>query len=382
MAPRDEDGVSRLLLIEDDDGDALLVEELLADSGESYVIERAGSVAEAGPLIGGADCALVDLDLPDAHGLSAVEQVRLQATALPIVVLTGHAETGRGMQAVAAGAQDYLVKGRVDGPTLARAIRYSIERGRAERNARLLLVAEHRQAENDRLARGLLPLLDVDGPFEVVTRYRPGADALLGGDFYDALVTADGRLRLLVGDVCGHGPIQAALGVALRIAWRTLTLAGMSESDTLATVEQLLLRERDEYGLFATVCDVTIDPDGGTITVRCHGHPPPLLVMPEVQWVDEAKPAPPLGSVGPVTAVPATVSLPEGWGLLLLTDGIFEGRAEDGRLGIDGFAALVERLVKTEDTPDALLDSLVREAQELNGGDLQDDLALMWIGPG
>lgn len=388
MSAMDQDGAGpdarrRLLLVEDDDGDALLVEELLHDSGEAYEIERARSIATAVPLMGVADCALVDLGLPDAEGLSAVEDLRRRAPDLAIVVLTGFADKARGLEAVAAGAQDYLIKGQIDAEGLARAVRYAIERRRADGDARRLLLAAHREAENARLARGLLPLLDVDGPVAVATRYCPGADALLGGDFYDALVTPDGRLRAVVGDVCGHGPAEAALGVALRIAWRTMTLTGVGAAETLATMEQVLLHERDESLPFATVCDVTLDPATRTLTVRRHGHPPPLLVEPEVRWADEARPAPPLASVGPRTADPIEVQLDDGWGFLLLTDGIFEGRAGADRLGMDGLAGLVQDLRVAPEPgadPERLLDALVTSTRELNGGDLDDDIALLWIG--
>jgi CheY-like chemotaxis protein len=373
----------RLLLVEDDDGDALLVEELLHDSGEAYQIERARSIATAMPRVGDADCALVDLGLPDAAGLSAVRELRAEAPDLAIVVLTGMTDKARGLEAVAAGAQDYLIKGHVDAEVLARAVRYAIERRRAEGDARRLLIAAHREGENARLARGLLPLLDVDGPVAVATRYRPGADALLGGDFYDALLTPDGRLRAVIGDVCGHGPAEAALGVALRIAWRTMTLAGVPEPETLAAMEQVLLHERDESLPFATVCDVTLDPVARTLVVRRHGHPPPLLVTPEVRWVDEAPAAPPLACVGPRTAEPVTVALGDGWSFLLLTDGIFEGRAGGDRLGMGGLAGLVrdQRVAPGPGAdPERLLDGLVAATRELNGGDLDDDLALLWIG--
>jgi serine phosphatase RsbU (regulator of sigma subunit) len=379
--PGAADDSLRLLLVEDDDGDALLVEEHLAGAGQTYVIDRARSVADAAPLIDRADCALVDLGLPDAHdGVSALTQVRSMAPDLPIVVLTGVAEQARGLDAVTSGAQDYLVKGEVDGARLTRSLRYAVERRRAEHHARLLLLAEQRQAENDRLARGLLPMLDIDGLCAVATRYRPGADALLGGDFFDALTLPDGRLRVVIGDVCGHGAAEAALGVALRIAWRTMTLAGASETDTLATVEQVLLRERDESQPFVTVCDVTLDTGAGTLTTRCHGHPPPLLLDPALRWIDEVPVAPPLGCVPPTTATATTVRLPEAWSLLLLTDGIFEGRVPGGRLGLDGLTRLIERLAKETDSPDGLLDAVIAAAQDLNGGDLEDDLALLWIG--
>ncbi|HEY2636190.1 MAG TPA: diguanylate cyclase, partial [Solirubrobacteraceae bacterium] len=78
------------------------------------------------------DCLLLDLSLPDADGLEAVEQVRDADPAVPIVVLTGNDDERIGVRAVKAGAQDYLIKGRADGVQLSRAIRYAIERKRAE----------------------------------------------------------------------------------------------------------------------------------------------------------------------------------------------------------------------------------------------------------
>jgi CheY-like chemotaxis protein len=104
MARSEEDVRRRLLLVEDDDGDALLVEELLRDSGEAYEIRRP-SISAAADLVDGAECALVDLELPDAAGLSAVEQLRAYAPRLAIVVLTGLGDKARGVEAVAAGAR-------------------------------------------------------------------------------------------------------------------------------------------------------------------------------------------------------------------------------------------------------------------------------------
>ena len=61
----------------------------------------------------------------------------------------------------------------------------------------------------------------------MVARYRPGrANALLGGDFYDVVETPDGTVHAVIGDVCGHGAAEAAIGVCLRVAWRSLVLAG------------------------------------------------------------------------------------------------------------------------------------------------------------
>ena len=74
-----------------------------------------------------------------------------------MLVLTGLADEHRGTEAVAVGAQDYLVKGSIDGQLLTRAIRYAVERKRADESVRRLYASEARAAENARLERGLLP---------------------------------------------------------------------------------------------------------------------------------------------------------------------------------------------------------------------------------
>ena len=321
----------RVLLVEDDDGDALLVEELFRDVGEPVDLMRARSLAEASLVARIADCALVDLGLPDAFGLAAVERLQAVDPSLALVVLTGNNDRAKGLAALASGAQDYLVKGEVDGHALVRSVRYAVERRRAEASQRKLLLAERRQAENDRLARGLLPRLEVGGRgVETATRYEPGGrDALLGGDFFDAVQLADGTVRALVGDVCGHGPDEAALGVALRIAWRTSVLLGLDEARVLEGVDAVLRHERHDPDGYATACDVTIDRAGTSCTVRLHGHPPPLQVSPSVRWMPAEPPAPPLGVGRYRIAPPATVALEPGWAIVLLTDGLHEeiGRA-------------------------------------------------------
>jgi serine phosphatase RsbU (regulator of sigma subunit) len=372
----------RLLLVEDDDGDALIVSELLIDSGEHIETDRVTSVGAALPFIDKVDCALVDLGLPDANGLAALQSLRSHGPELAIVVLTGLTGRTRGVESLAEGAQDYLVKGEVDGPQLARAIRYAVERKRTERSARLLLLSERRQDENDRLARGLLPHLKPPAAISVATRYRPGADATLGGDFYDAWTTDGRTLRAVIGDVCGHGPAEAALGVALRIAWRSHTMAGAGAAETLAAMERVLVAERDAREPYATVCDIIIDLEAETLTTRLHGHPPPLLLEPAPHWQTGTLPAPPLGIADThLAAPPSTVRLDPGWQLLLLTDGLYEGRASAGRLGADGLIELLAGHDRTR-SDGALLDDLVADVQLLNGGDLDDDLAVVWLADG
>ena len=219
----------RILLVEDDDGDALLVEELLAVSGAHMDVVRAQTLADARREdLGRVDCVLLDLDLPDAQGLAALHRLKAEAPDVAVLVLTGLDDEQRGIEAVAAGAQDYLVKGQTDGQGLSRAVRYAVERRRADEARQQLELARAHAEENARLERGLLPAPLVSDPrLRLSAHYRPGRRrALLGGDFYDAVQDEAGAVHAVIGDVSGHGPDAAALGVCLRIAWRTLVLGG------------------------------------------------------------------------------------------------------------------------------------------------------------
>src|SRR3954462_14616617 len=283
-APHDSAAASapiRILLVEDDDGDALLVEELLGISGAHVEIVRAVTLADARREdLAAFDCVLLDLDLPDAQGLSGLHRLKTDRADLAVLVLTGLDDERRGNEAVGAGAQDYLVKGQIDGHGLARAVRYAVERQSADEARQQLEVARLHAEENARLERGLLPApLVTDTGLELTAHYRPGRRrALLGGDFYDAVQDSAGAVHAVIGDVSGHGPDAAALGVSLRIAWRTLVVGGVAEDDLLPTLQIMHDYERHVSWMFTTLCMITIAPDRRSAAVRLAGHPAPLLI--------------------------------------------------------------------------------------------------------
>jgi serine phosphatase RsbU (regulator of sigma subunit) len=379
----------RVLLVEDDDGDAFLFEELLDDAELPVEVVRVRTVGAAAALLPGAvACVVLDLGLPDADGLGALVALREAAPRVPMLVLTGHADTARGLDAVAAGAQDYLVKGRVDGELLARSIRYAIERQRAEAIQSELHAARLHAHENVRLERGLLPRPIVADPrVTVASGYRPGrARTLLGGDFFDVVELADGTLHAIVGDVCGHDPDAAALGVCLRIAWRTLVLGGRSPDELMATLEQVLGYERLSEEVFATACMVSVAADRRTLGLRVAGHPIPVLIAGGLAAeLPGPPPRPPLG-VGVSQEDPSwsatAIELPDAWQLMLYTDGLIEGRAAGGpeRLGAERLVELVQEYAGTPEPAERFIDRLIDTVRRLNGGDLTDDLAVLLLG--
>jgi serine phosphatase RsbU (regulator of sigma subunit) len=389
LAPSDSSQLApgqrlRVLLIEDDDGDALLVEEMLAETSVRVDLRRTATLAQAlsGPI--DADCVLLDLHLPDAFGLEALTRLLEHAPDTAVVVLTGQRDGQTGVAAVASGAQDYLVKDQVDGQLLVKALRYASERQRAEAVEQKLLEQEFLARENSRLERGLLPTPLIHDPtLRLEARYRPGRyGSLLGGDFYDAVELPDGRLHAVIGDVSGHGADEAALGVALRIAWRSLVLAGLPKPEVMSTVQRLLVHERIKF-TFVTVCMVTIAPDRRSLRMRLAGHPPPLLITGnEVKLLPDTNLGLPLGVRPDATWEPIDVALEPGWSLLLTTDGVFEGRVPGGedRLGLDNMSGLLLRILNEH--PDwrhdqgLVLDRLIAEVEELNQGPMDDDIAM------
>jgi PAS domain S-box-containing protein len=120
-----------VLLVEDNQADARLVREMLRDEGPSPIdVTHASRLHEALAYLASQDfsAVLLDLTLPDSDGIETFERARAEAPTAPIVVLTGIADEALAARAVRHGAQDYLVKGRVNGQSLCQSIHYAVER--------------------------------------------------------------------------------------------------------------------------------------------------------------------------------------------------------------------------------------------------------------
>ncbi|WP_418277233.1 PP2C family protein-serine/threonine phosphatase [Isoptericola jiangsuensis] len=390
-----------VLLVEDDDGDALLVTELLADAEIEVELRRARSVAEAAAdlELGRVDCVVVDLGLPDAVGLDAVEQLRRSSQRHPVppalVVLTGHSSVDRGVEAVAAGADDYLVKGETGPDLLARSLRYALQRRRSAAEQRTLYRSKVRAAETARLERALLPKPVVDDPaVSVMVGYLPGGNGLLGGDFFDTVQRPDGSVLSVIGDVAGHGPDEAALGATLRTAWRTLVVTGTPAEEILGRLERVLLTERPSPEIFVTLCQLAVSADRDAVDVYLAGHLAPMILTGPVGDVRCAEIVP--TARGRALGIP----VPGGWtgqrvttdgpfAILTYTDGLVES-AIDGvprsgpgpgaeRIGVPGLRGLVQ------DELDAggivgVVERVLRRVRALHGGPLVDDAAMLVVG--
>ena len=206
VARRETVGV---LLVEDNPGDARLVEIMLSEPGLMWDFEishtaRLGDAVEELER-SEFDVVLLDLSLPDSSGMETVERVRTVASRTPVVVLSGRDDEEIALKALQGGAEDYLVKGRGDGELVARSIRYAIQRKKAEE--RLAYLAQYdpltglanRALFQDRLqqavaraerSEGLLALVFVD-----LDRFKAVNDTF-GHDCGDALLReVSGRME-------------------------------------------------------------------------------------------------------------------------------------------------------------------------------------------
>jgi len=200
MAPRPS---IRVLLVEDSPTDADLLAIALEDiASASFEIDTVETLAAGQQRLSEHpyDVVLLDLNLPDSYGVETCERAHQAAPLVPIIVLTGLADEERALAAFKVGAQDYLVKGLCDGPLLARAIRYAIER----------------QASNDRVRQAdeRLRLISEQLPaviwtIDVGMRFTaPTTHCLMNGDEGQAHVGAD------FGEWCARHEIPPSLLVA------------------------------------------------------------------------------------------------------------------------------------------------------------------------
>lgn len=151
----------KTLIVEDNPADVRLIEDALRrSSGARFETSRADSLAEAMQALQEVDpdVVLLDLGLPDSRGLESLETLGSRTATAPIIVLTGHDDESMALEALKRGAEDYLVKGTLEGELIARTVRYTVERFRLRQQLEASQRRERRLRELQEMDRVVQPM--------------------------------------------------------------------------------------------------------------------------------------------------------------------------------------------------------------------------------
>ncbi|MEU8789243.1 SpoIIE family protein phosphatase [Streptomyces sp. NPDC048643] len=217
---------------------------------------------------------------------------------------------------------------------------------------------EQRRRHVEILQRHLLPRALPDVPGLILSSAYEVADESLevGGDFYDAVVTGDGRLALIIGDVCGRGAEAAALTGLARHTLRTLLEDGTPPGQALARLNRTLIAERSSRFVTALAAVLTLVPDGWEVELANAGHPRPLVRSADGEVVEEIKAGGVLlGVLAGSAYEPFRLRLGRGESLVLFTDGLVEARGVDGTFFEDQLADAVRRNGRGSSASDRLI---------------------------
>jgi putative methionine-R-sulfoxide reductase with GAF domain len=191
------------------------------------------------------------------------------------------------------------------------------------------------------LQRSLLPVRPptVAG-FDVATRYIPGAQVGVGGDWYDVFTLPSGHVGVTIGDVAGNGLRAATVMGRIRSALRAYALETNDPADVLTRLDRKI--QLFEPDAMATAIYAVIEPPGTTVTLSVAGHPPPVRITPqrstELLTVSTDFP---LGAYLDTHRRSSRVELPPGSGLLFYTDGLVERRGHPVSEGIQALLAVL-----------------------------------------
>jgi anti-sigma regulatory factor (Ser/Thr protein kinase) len=224
------------------------------------------------------------------------------------------------------------------------------------------------------MQKAMLPTkLSAPAGLEIAHRYLPGSDvAVVGGDWFDVIALAGGRVALVVGDVMGHGTQAASVMGQLRTAVRTLAGVDLPPAEVLAHLDDLMPDIDDS--LFATCVYAVYDPATQQCSISRAGHVPPLVVRPDgvTEVLHQVAPGLPLGLGGAMgTFGTLDIDLPDGSLFVLCTDGLLENKARDIDAGLD---LLCANLAEPGRPLEEICDQVVKELDLTQD---RDDIALL-----
>ncbi|MCS7049166.1 MAG: SpoIIE family protein phosphatase [Verrucomicrobiae bacterium] len=346
---------------------------------------------------------LLDYKLPGADGLEVLAQVRRLAPERQpaVIMLTGMGNEAVAVEAMKAGAKDYLPKDQLDVPSLLRAITSALERKDLEAQVRryteeLRLKNEQMQADlriASEIQQALLPsefpVIPPDTPpdqraIQFVTRYQP--TGLVGGDFFDVLPVGPRAVGVFLCDVMGHGVRAAFVTAILRALLDEYQHLAPHPDQLLVTINRRLLTllRQTRMPMFASAFYLVADLGSGTLRFANAGHPAPLHIQRRTDQLallgaPTYKAGPALGVFEDSQYSSHQQPIQADDLIVLYTDGLYEVEGPNDELF--GPDRLIQTFRQHRTRPaNELFDHVLRTLQQFGGTDgFSDDVCLVGL---
>ena len=382
------DGKARILVVDDTPDNLYLMQALLEDA---YAVSTASSGAQALEIARSEsppELILLDIMMPVMNGYDLLERLKADPALrhIPVIMITAIDDAESIARCIDMGAEDHLPK--PFNPAILRArVDSALAKKRLRDREQVYAKSLERELAIGRdIQRSFLPdtLPSVDGG-DLSARFQPARQ--VAGDFYDAFALPDGRLGLVMADVCDKG-VGAALFMALfRSLLRVLARQEFSDPDprtvvvhTLASINDYIAQTHSKANMFATVFFAVLSPATGELQYVNAGHDPPVVL-------DPGSPAPRrLAPTGPAVGLQAgllfraeSTVLAPGALLLAFTDGVTDARDQEEALcDEDRLLALLG--AEPDASVGALLDSIEAAlASHVGDGPRFDDISLLAV---
>lgn len=329
----------RILVVDDNEMNRDMLSRRLLRQGHTVELAEDGRQALGMLEAGDYDLVLLDIMMPVMNGFELLERLRGEDRFrhLPVVMISALDDADSVTRAIGMGADDHLPK--PFNPQILRArVGASLARKRLHDREQLHARALERELDIARgIQAGFLPaeLPCADG-WELAACFEPARQ--VGGDFYDAFALGDGRIALVVADVCDKG-VGAALFMAL---FRSLLRAGaertLAGADALsaqlpallASTNDYIARTHDGANMFATMFVAVLDPADGSLGYVNAGHEAPAIADADDVRARLAPSGPAVGLMPGMAFDFARAALAPGESLLMFTDGVTDARNPSG----------------------------------------------------
>lgn len=375
-----------ILVVDDNEMNRDLLSRRLRREGHTVRVAENGLEAMEMVASSPFDLVMLDIMMPEMNGYEVLERMKASATLrhIPVIMITAIGDAESVIRCIELGAEDHLPK--PFNPLLLRArVGASLARKQLHDRQQLYARGLERELEIGReIQAGFLPgELPAPAGWELAARFAPARQ--VAGDFYDAFVLADGRVALVLADVCGKG-VGAALFMALcrtlvrAVAEQRVKAAPPAGVDglaaTIAAVSDYIARTHGSASMFATLFIGALEPATGVVEYVNAGHEPPVVVGAGGARLRLQPTGPAVGLMEGTSFRSDRVTLARHETLVAFTDGATDARDADGRTFTE--ERLLALIGEPATSAEALLDRVLSAVSAHGaGGEQFDDVTLL-----